>query len=343
MAERRGSPPLWTRQPDRTPQQPFDRLPVALRSQISPQLWRLACQPAGLYVELRGAPKMLYARWHLSTPPPNKHHLKPVAQSGLDCYGSDYQPGEVPTWQWAGSRTPWNAPDCNGALASGPLDGQQRTYRIYLPLANRIDRLEIGAKEQLTAVTTSDQQGTAQLPIVYYGTSIVHGEGVGRPGMPHASQLGRMLNREVINLGFCGKAFCEPVLAEWMGTVDTALYIVDCLPNNQPDELRQRLPEFLRILRAAKPATPILLVEDREFAGTCFQPQLSADRRAKNQALHEVIEQLRSEGCGQLHLARHPDWFGSDGEGTEDGSHPNDLGAWRMATALRPVIQSLLE
>ena len=36
------------------------------------------------------------------------------------------------------------------------------------------------------------------------------------------------------------------------------------------------------------------------------------------------------------------DMYGADGEGTGDGSHPNDLGAYRMAKALTPMVQQLI-
>ena len=321
---------------DEAREQPFDRFPIRVKPHIPEKLWSLACQPAGEYIEFHGAPTKIYARWHLSAARPQKHCAKPLAESGLDCYARD----ETGAWRWAGSRTPWNAPNCNGSIVTKALDGKERDYRVYLPLANRIDRLEIGAIEPLHVVT---RHAAKAAPIVYYGTSIVHGEGVGRSGMTHASQIGRKLNHEVINLGFCGRAWCELAVAEAMSQLDATIFIVDCLPNNKPEELQERLRPFLQILRQAQSKTPILLVEDREFGGAQFQPELYHQPHDKNAVLHAVVNKLRTEGFDDLHLARHPSWFGEDGEGTEDGSHPNDLGAWRMATALSPIVDSLIK
>jgi hypothetical protein len=315
-------------------EQSFDRFPAAMREQVSPDLWRLACQPAGVYVEFAGSPRQVFARWHLSEPLPQGEAVNRLPQSGLDVYARD----DLGIWRWAGSRTPWNAPNCDGSLISGILDAQEREYRVYLPLMNRVDRVEIGSREPLGPLKNADTRD----PVVVYGTSIVHGAGVSRPGMPHVCQLGRMLDRELLNLGFCGRAWCEPGVAEALGRLRASLFVVDCLPNNGPEELAKRLPAFLRILRAARPDTPILLVEDRQFGGARFQPERSPYRCAKNRALERVVDGLRAEGLAGLHVASHLDWFGGDGEGTLDGSHPNDLGAWRMATALVPEVHALL-
>ena len=42
----------------------------------------------------------------------------------------------------------------------------------------------------------------ANKPILFYGTSITHGASASRAGMTHVAQLGRLFDREVINLGF---------------------------------------------------------------------------------------------------------------------------------------------
>jgi hypothetical protein len=319
---------------DEAHEQPFDRFPASMKALISDELWRLACQPAGVYVDFTGAPEQLYAKWHLSSPLPEGDKIERLAQSGLDFYARDNQ-GQ---WRWAGSRSPWNAPDCDGSLPYGDLDGQEREYRVYLPKSNRTDRLLIGSKQELRSVDKPD----SRRPIAYYGTSIVHGAGVGRPGMPHACQLARKLDREVFNLGFCGKAYCEIPVAEALGRIDARLYIVDCLPNNSPEQLAERLPPFLKRLRELRPDVPILLVEDREFGAARFQPFRSEVRRDKNRVLHGIIDALQDAGMTGLHLASHPHWYGDDGEGTVDGSHPNDLGAFRMAEALLPIVEPLI-
>ena len=159
--------------------------------------------------------------------------------------------------------------------------------------------------------------------------------------MPHVSQLDRMLDREIINLGFPGMAYCEPEMASAIAECDPILFVVDCIPNNSPAEILERVPGFIRTLHSVRPNTPILLVQDRNFDNGICSPEYREGRPLKNKALDEVLAGLHREGVTNLHLARHPNWYGNDG--SVDGSHPNDLGAYRMATRLLPTIQSILE
>jgi hypothetical protein len=161
--------------------------------------------------------------------------------------------------------------------------------------------------------------------------------------MAHASQLGRHLGREVVNLGFAGRAWCEPVVAEAMARQDACLYLVDVLPNNGEGELPDRLGTFLRRLREFRADTPILLVCDRLFGDAAFCPSRLATQRGKNAALQDTLAELQSEGVPELYLTMHPNWFGDDMEGTADASHPNDLGATRMAASLGNDVKAILQ
>ena len=50
---------------------------------------------------------------------------------------------------------------------------------------------------------------------------------------------------------------------------------------------------------------------------------------------------LRS-GVKNLHYLEGADLLGQDGEGTTDGSHPNDLGFVRQADAFEPALRKAL-
>ena len=262
---------------------------------------------------------------------PDGDKVRRMAECGLDCYARD----GLGKWVWAGSRSPYNAPDCDGSLTYGALDGQEREYRVYLPTEARITRLQIGSRKPLRPLDTPDRRR----PIAYYGSSIVQGGCVARPGMLHASQVGRILDREILNLGCAGRAKCEPVIAQALARLEPACYLVDCLPNNTAEELLERLPPFLTYLRQQRPEVPIMVIEDRLFGGARFQPQLFQEQRDKNRSLHQILAAVNDP---MIRLAAHHEWFGVDGDGTYDCTHPIDLGAYRMAQALAPQVSALL-
>jgi len=318
---------------DEPRESPYDRLPLATKEHISPGLWGLSTCSAGIYVDFRCAAKEIFVRWTLNVYTEPDDYMPNVARSGIDCYGRD----NAGPWRWVGSRSAAADPHGEGSLNKNPLDGNQRTYRLYLPLRRRVLNCEVGVREPIAAVARADKA-----PIVYYGTSIVHGACVGRAGMAHAAQLGRILDREVINLGFCGSALCEPVIADLLGEQDASIYIIDVLPNNGSPELIERLPGFVQRLQQARPVTPILLLGDRVFGDASFMPNRQSFFKSQNDTLQQIYNELCSGGMNNLHLAIHPNWYGEDQEGSADGSHPNDLGAIRMATALAAVVKEIL-
>ena len=125
---------------------PYDRLPASLQPQISEALWGLGTHPAGVYIAWEGAATELYARWQLVEPLSDGDKANRMSQAGLDCYGRDHQG----RWRWVGSRSPWQAPNCDGSLSYGPLDGVFREYRAYLPKHSRISGIQIGSRSELT-------------------------------------------------------------------------------------------------------------------------------------------------------------------------------------------------
>ncbi len=52
---------------------------------------------------------------------------------------------------------------------------------------------------------------------------------------------------------------------------------------------------------------------------------------------------LNAQGTGNLYFLSNAKMPGSDGEGTVDSVHPNDLGMWRQARVFTAFLKSLLE
>jgi hypothetical protein len=106
--------------------------------------------------------------------------------------------------------------------------------------------------------------------------------------------------------------------------------------------LEERAAPLVRRLRAARPATPIVLVEDRTFGDAAFSAQRREGHRRRRAVLRRVREELESDGLTGLHYVTGDQLLGDDGEATVDASHPNDLGFMRQAEVLARVLRPLL-
>jgi hypothetical protein len=260
-------------------------------------------------------------------------NMTAIGASGLDLYARD----EAGRWRWVGVTRP-NDKVVRQEIIKDLAPGL-REYAVYLPLFNGIEKLSIGVPagakfEQLAP--------RAEKPIVFYGTSITHGASASRPGMVHTAILGRRLDRPVINLGFSGNGRMDAAVGEFLVTIDAAVFVIDCLPNMGPQQVREKCPPLVAQLRAAHPGTPIVLVEDRRHTNSWIVPTRNQFHTDNHAALRECFDKLQQQGVTQLYYIRGDDLLGDDAEGATDGSHPNDLGFVRQADIFEPVLKTAL-
>jgi len=315
---------------------PFDRLPAHAEKRVRPAVWSLSQHSAGLVVRFRSDASTLHARWTLRNKNLAMPHMPATGVSGLDLYVRDGN-----RWHWLGVGQPRQFPSNQAVLVSGLAAGQWREYLLYLPLYNGVSQVEIGAPAG-SQVKPADPRPAHKKPIVFYGTSIVQGGCASRPGMVHTAILGRKLDWPVINLGFSGNGKMEPELAQLLGELDAAAYVIDCLPNLSPKEVAERTEPFVRLLRKARPHTPIVLVEDRSYTNSAWLSSQRQRNEASRAALRATFDRLTSEGVVSLHYQPGADLLGEDGEGTVDSSHPTDLGFMRQAEVQLPLLRYVL-
>ena len=128
-----------------------------------------------------------------------------------------------------------------------------------------------------------------------------------------------------------------------MAELDPAVFVLDCLPNMGAKDVTERTVPGVKILRAAHPETPILLVEDRNIE-TGFLVQARRDSNdANHAALREAYAALQAEKIPHIYYLKADDLLGHDGEGTIDGSHPTDLGFTRQAAEFERVLRPILK
>ena len=312
----------------------FDRLPGKAEGVVREPVWDLSRHSAGMCARFVTDAPDIHVRYALLNERLAMSHMPASGVSGLDLYGQDAQGLD----RWVAVVRPEDM-KVETVLAEGLAPGARR-YTLYLPLYNGVESLEIGVGRggSFEPVPPRDEK-----PLLFYGTSILHGACASRPGMAFPAILGRRLRRPVLNLGFSGNGRMEPEVGALLAELDPRLYAIDCLPNMNEETVNESAAPLVRQLRQARPETPILLVEDRSFTNTPFFPARREHHRKSREALRRAFRELTQSGVERLYYLDGEHLLGLDGEAATDGSHPNDLGMVRYADAYEPVLRRILK
>ncbi len=320
---------MWT---DQARARWFDRLPAAAEQTVTKRVWDLSRDSTGMMVRFKTDANAIYVHYVLHKADLAMSNMPATGVSGIDLYARNAS-GQ---WRWVQVIKPETRDvrtEIIKELAPGP-----REFAAYLPLFNGVESLEIG----VPAGASFEGLAPRPKPIVFFGTSITHGSAASRPGMPHPAILGRRLDRHVVNLGFSGNGRMDAAVGDLLAQVDAAAFVIDCLPNMNPQLVTERCAPLVKRLRAARPDTPIILVEDRRFTNEWIVPAKVRFHDANHAALHAAFTALQQEGVKHLYYIPGDHLYGDDAEGANDGSHASDLGFMRQADVMEPVLRAAL-
>jgi hypothetical protein len=314
----------------------YDRLPARAEAVVRKPVWDLSRNSAGMCVRFVTDATTFRARWAVTESWLYLPNITAIGKSGLDLYVKTDK-----GWHWLAVGQP--TAQTNEVTLVDKLVPGKREYLLYLPLYNGTRFVELGIPTNAVIEKAGPWGPGVRQPMVFYGTSILQGLSASRPGMVHSAILGRRFNWPVINLGFSGNGKMEPEMADLLAELDPSVYVLDCLPNLGADEIKERVEPFVRKLRAAHPDTPIVLVEDRTLQDSFLISGRMEYYHLKDRAeLKAAFERLKKAGVKNLYYIPGEHLFGDDGEGSVDGSHPNDLGFMRQADIFAPVLGPLL-
>jgi hypothetical protein len=314
----------------------YERLPARAKGVVTQSVWDLSHMAIGLCSHFVTDSTKIYARWTMQNDMFGEPNFNVAGFSGVDLYGDDngvWRWLAAPNWKAIQSKTPSD-------ILIDRLPKEPLKCRLYLPMRNPVDKVEIGVEEGASFEPLPPRRGKE---LVYYGTSIAHGAYASRSGMAHPHILARRLDLPLVNLGFSGNAKMEPELAKLIAELDAAAFVLDALPNMDPQLVHERAETFIRTICEKHPDTPVILVEDHQ--------NLASWRRLDDRKVHEkkwkefarVYRKLVKEGARNLSYVKGSKLFGTDGEASVDGVHPSDLGMMRMADILEPAVRRALE
>ena len=311
----------------------FDRLPARAKGVVREAVWSLSRHSTGMSVRFETDRPQVYVRYTLTSDKLAMPHMPATGVSGLDTYVR-----HEGRWRYLSTTSP-SERTVTGTI-SRPVASGPRQYLVHLPLYNGVKSMEIGVPKDATFTPTPPRKDR---PILFYGTSVTQGACASRPGMAFTNLLGMRLDRPMLNFGFSGNGLMELEVGRFLSEIDAALFVLDCTTNSTPEQIRERCVPLVKMLRDAHPSMPILLLDHRWYANSAVVPTIAAGHARKRELFRKQYEDLVAGGVSGIHYRDGEDLIGSDGEGTTDASHPNDLGMMRYADALEPDLRKILE
>ena len=313
----------------------YERLPASLENTTRPPVWNLSKNCSGLAIRFRTNSTAIGAKWEV-TGDVFMNHFTMTGIKGLDLYCL-----ENGKWQFVNSARPTGK--ISQVVIIQNMPEEEKEYMLYLPLYDGLAQLEIGVLPSADIKKPAVNSPQTEKPIVFYGTSITQGGCASRAGMAYPNILSRMLDREIINLGFSGNGKLDYEVAEAMATIDASCFVIDCLPNVTSDIVKEKYARFLEIIREKHPTIPIIVVENIIYPYMYFDQNVHQRIVDKNNSVKEVFEAQKKKGDRNLYYVKADDLIGHSQEATVDGVHLTDLGFVHMAENLYPVLKKRIK
>ena len=225
---------------------------------------------------------------------------------------------------------------CDGGFETGVCaskDKEMHSYTINFPYFGEIEDFKLGIDEG--AILKKGEKYKNEKPVAFYGSSITHGAWVTRPGSAYVPMISQKYNLNYLNFGFAGSAKGETPLIEYIAKLDISAFVSDYDHNAYDIELLKATHlNMYKTVRKYKPSVPYIIITKPDY----WTDPKNNDKR--NKIMYATYEYAKQNGDNRVYFIDGKTLFGGEyyQNCTKDGCHPNDLGAYRMAQKIGPVV-----
>ena len=317
-------------------QTPFVRLPHEVAKTVNPGVERLNFYTAGGRVRFKtNSPYVaINSEMVLTDKMP---HITLCGKAGFDAYieknsKSQYAFTFIPPFTMTDGYSSLKEIDTQ-IFGEGPYN-----VTINFPLYNGVTDLHVGIKEGSKLEKATPYVN--EKPVVYYGSSITQGGCASRPGTCYQALISKNLNLDYINLGFSGSARGEDAIAEYMASLPMCCFVSDYAHNapNAEHLEKTHYPLYLKI-REKHPDIPYIMISRPDF---CLGERSEVSKRLA--VVKNSYEKAVANGDKNVYFIDGSKFFEGmhADECTVDGTHPNDLGFYRMAEIIGNTLKKVL-
>lgn len=308
---------------------PFCRMQPSCLDRFNANLQELAYNTAGIRVRFRTNSGYFALKARIRSGY-DMSHMPRTGSSGFDLYcGNAEKQSFVKVFM----------PDAQSDEVIGEYffpDHEMKEVTVNFPLYNGVNSIAFGFEDG-AAFEKPKPYGIAK-PVLFYGSSITQGGCASRPGNSYPLILSRLLDAEIINLGFSGNAMGEKEMAEYIAALQLSAFVLD-YDYNAPDagHLTKTHFTFYKTVRESNPDLPILLLSKPNFNG-------SEEDVSRREVIHSTYLKAKELKDGNIYYIDGEKLFGTEQRDacTVDTVHPNDLGFMRMAECVYPVLKQIL-
>jgi len=218
------------------------------------------------------------------------------------------------------------------------LSGEMQDILILLPRNEIIKSVDIGIDDGAEIQAPTPYKYSK--PVLYYGSSITEGGCCCNPSSAYNAIISRHLDADYYNFGFSGNCKGESAMADYFNTLDFSIFVLD-YDHNAPtvEHLKNTHEPFYKRIREKNPNTPIVML-------TRPRPWLTEDEAQRRDVVKATYENAIKNGDKNVYFIDGTSIFEGFADSelcSIDTCHPNDLGFYKMAERVEPLIKSLLE
>lgn len=311
---------------------PYVRIPEEVGKNTSPEVERLGRMSTGCVIRFKTDSDYIVVHADVGYSDPIGL-MSPLASHAFDIYF--YEDGK---YIFKGSFVPSQGEGKDYVESRLRFDGKMHDIVIACPIKSYLTDISIALRCGCEILPPSPYK--YEKPVVFYGSSIVHGIGAGRPGMVYPLIISRMLDTSIRNLGFSGAARAEDAILDYICGLDMSVFVYDYDHNAPtPEYLEKTHFAGYKRFRKAQPTTPIVMAT---------RPDYHADPE-RCEKFRQIIEanykKAIDEGDTLVSFVDGRYMYDADwrNELTSDNCHPNDAGYIAMAKAIGEKVRQYIE
>lgn len=313
--------------------EPFHRLPPDVAAATSETVAELSKMPAGARIRFRTDSDYIVVRAGIDGVLWDDTNDTMTSRLGFDmfeikngkpCFSAIFVPSQGAGKNYSESRVRFPSAEMRELMIDLPLFAKVNSVYIALREGSHID---IGTGY------------SHKKPIVFYGSSIVHGVGAGKPASNYPAIIGRRLDSDFINLGFAGAAKAEKAVMDYISELDMSVFVYDYDYNAPSAEyLAETHYAGYMTVRKKQPDLPIIMASKVDY----YRDEAGNEKRRL--IIEESYRRGIASGDKNLYFIDGRHIFDDDfrNESTQDGCHPSDVGYLAMAKAFGEIIEKLI-